>query len=715
MSINVCLAGNPNSGKTTLFNTLTGANQHVGNWPGVTVEKKEGKVRNHKEITIVDLPGIYSLSPYSLEEVISRNYIINNHPDVIVNIVDATNLERNLYLTTQLIDTGIPVVIALNMMDVVRNNEDTIATDKLEKLMNAPCVEIVAIKEKGIDDLIRTIADIVKEDKDFQPVIWFQPEIESWISRISDLIFSHYETNLVRWYAIKYLEQDEEAMKTLDLPEPIVAKLMEMIRESEASGIDYEAAITKNRYAFVAKVYQKAFQKNKIARQRLSDKIDKVMTNKWLALPIFFAVIFLVYYLSISSIGGIMSGFVNEVIFGENGIPAIVNGWLEALNTWPWLQGLIVNGIIGGVGAVLGFLPMMLVLFILLGILEESGYMARIAFILDRLFRRFGLSGKSFIPMLISTGCAIPGVMAARTIEDEKNRKMTIMTATFMPCGAKLPIIALIAGAMFAGSGIRWIVAPSAYFIGIGTVIISGIILKKFKAFAGDPAPFIMELPDYHLPQLKSLSFHVWNKLKSFIKKAGTVILAASIVVWFLSSFNFAFRMVEDVDESILSGIGRTIDIIFRPLGWEDWKATVATFTGLVAKENVVTTFGILYGFAEVSEDGAEYWELLANDFTVLSAYSFLVFNLICAPCFAAIGAIRREMGSAKWTLIAIGFQTGMAYLLGLIVYQVGSIFTGVFSVGSVIGILALAGLIYLLFRKNPYLRKYPEVEVTNL
>lgn len=701
--MNIVLAGNPNSGKTTLFNRLTGSNQHIGNWPGVTVEKKEGKLKNHKDITIIDLPGIYSLSPYSLEEVISRNYLLEEKPDLIINIIDGSNLERNLYLTTQLSETGIPMILAINMMDIVEKNEDVIKTEILGNFFNSDVVEITAINYKSVDRLIEKIMEVSKKPFTYKPSQWFSMDVEAVISEISDLIKDYVEPNLLRWYAIKLFENDEATIKKKVFPLEVNEKIRNIINAFKHDD-DIESMITQKRYAHISRICKKVYLKNKIRKEKTSHKIDRILTNRYAALPIFAIIIFMVYYLSISTVGGILTDFVNDGIFGDGGIPDIVGGWLE--NAPAWLSGIIVDGMIGGVGAVLGFLPQMFVLFILLGILEESGYMARIAFILDRLFRKFGLSGKSFIPMLISTGCAIPGVTASRTIEDETDRKMTIMTTTFMPCGAKLPIIALIAGALFSNAPAGWLVAPSAYFIGIGTVIISGIILKKFKAFAGEPAPFIMELPDYHLPRVKSLGMHVWHKLKSFVVRAGTIILASSVIVWFFSSFSFSLQMVDSVEDSILSSIGQLISWIFSPLGWGDWKAAVATITGLVAKENVVGTFGVLYGFAEVAEDGSEIWSVLANDFTGLTAYSFLIFNLICAPCFAAIGAIKREMGNAKWTWIAIGFQTAMAYILALIVYQVGRIFVGDFAFGSIIGIIALATLVYLIFRKNKYKKK---------
>ena len=703
----IALVGNPNSGKTTLFNSLTGNNQHIGNWPGVTVEKKEGILRSNKDITIIDLPGIYSLSPYSLEEVISRDYILKENPDVIINIVDGSNLERNLYLTTQIIETGVPVVIAINMMDVIAKNKDVIKSETISKILNLPVVEITALKKEGSEKLIEAAIDLKNKQYNYRPVVWYSKEIETIISEIQELIKEKIAPDKSRFYAIKIFEKDEKVLDEIEIDQEKLKLIMLKIAEIEKSeDDDSEALITRERYSFINRFIPKVYLKNKIQSQSLSHKIDKVLTNKYFGLPIFVVIIFLVYYLSISTVGGFLTDFVNDTIFGENGLPGIVSGFLESINAWPWLIGVLVDGIIGGVGAVLGFLPQMFVLFLLLGILEESGYMARIAFILDKIFRRFGLSGKAFFPMLMSTGCGVPGVMAARTIEEENNRKVMIMTTTFMPCGAKLPIIALIAGAMFRGSSIQWLIAPSAYLLGIGMIVISSIILKKFKGFAGKSAPFIMELPDYHLPSAKGLAFHVYHKLKSFVKKAGTVILLAAVVIWFLSNFTWNMTMTQNADQSILSSIGKIIDIIFVPLGWGNWKATVATFTGLIAKENVVSTFGVLYGFAEVAESGSEIWTLLAVDFTPLASYSFLVFNLICAPCIAAMATIKREMGNRKWTWIAIGFQTLMAYSLALIIYQVGMIFNGVFNFGSIVGIVFLITLLYLIFRPNRYLPK---------
>ncbi|MGE4378955.1 MAG: ferrous iron transport protein B, partial [Candidatus Izemoplasmatales bacterium] len=600
-----------------------------------------------------------------------------------------------------------PVVIAINMMDVIAKNKDVIKSETISKILNLPVVEITALKKEGSEKLIEAAIDLKNKQYNYRPVVWYSKEIETIISEIQELIKEKITPDKSRFYAIKIFEKDEKVLDEIEIDQEQLKLIMLKIEELEKSeDDDSEALITRERYSFINRFIPKVYLKNKIQSQSLSHKIDKVLTNKYLGLPIFVVIIFLVYYLSISTVGGFLTDFVNDTIFGENGLPGIVSGFLESINAWPWLIGVLVDGIIGGVGAVLGFLPQMFVLFLLLGILEESGYMARIAFILDKIFRRFGLSGKAFFPMLMSTGCGVPGVMAARTIEEENNRKVMIMTTTFMPCGAKLPIIALIAGAMFRGSSIQWLIAPSAYLLGIGMIVISSIILKKFKGFAGKSAPFIMELPDYHLPSAKGLAFHVYHKLKSFVKKAGTVILLAAVVIWFLSNFTWNMTMTQNADQSILSSIGKIIDIIFVPLGWGNWKATVATFTGLIAKENVVSTFGVLYGFAEVAESGSEIWTLLAVDFTPLASYSFLVFNLICAPCVAAMATIKREMGNRKWTWIAIGFQTLMAYSLALIIYQVGMIFNGVFNFGSIVGIVFLITLLYLIFRPNRHLPK---------
>ena len=712
MNLKIALVGNPNSGKTTLFNSLTGNNQHIGNWPGVTVEKKEGFLKENKNITIIDLPGIYSLSPYSLEEVISRDYILKEKPDVIINIIDGSNLERNLYLTTQVIEIGVPVIIAINMMDVIAKNKDVIKSEMMSKMLNCPVVEITALKSEGSKELIEKAIDLADKELSSRPVIWYSAEVESYITKIKDTIKDNVEEQKQRWYAIKVFEKDEKVLADLNIDESDLPIFEEIAKLEKEKDDDSESLISQERYAFITRFIQKVYLKNKIKTQSLSHKIDRILTNKYLGIPIFVAIIFLVYYIAISLVGGFLTDYLNDLLFSENGLSGIVSNALNSINTWPWLEGVIVEGIIGGVGAVLGFLPQLFVLFLLLGILEESGYMARIAFILDRIFRRFGLSGKAFFPMLMSTGCGIPGVMASRTIEEENNRKVMIMTTTFMPCGAKLPIIALVAGAMFTGSPIQWLVAPSAYLLGILMIVISSVILKKFKSFAGRAAPFIMELPDYHFPGFKSLMFHVYHKIKSFIKKAGTIILLASVIIWFLSNFSWNFQMIEDPANSILASIAKLIDVIFVPLGWGHWKATVATFTGLIAKENVVGTFGVLYDFAQNSSNELYAWEALSVDFTPLSSYSFLIFNLICAPCIAAIATIKREMGNRKWTWIAIGFQTILAYVVALIIYQIGMlIIGGSFTVLSAIGIILAITLLYLIFRPNKYLRKIKDIK----
>ncbi len=667
MGVKIALAGNPNSGKTTLFNALTGSNQFVGNWPGVTVEKKEGRLKDNKEVTVTDLPGIYSLSPYTLEEVVARNYLIAERPDAVLNIVDGTNLERNLYLSTQLMELGIPVVMAVNMMDVVRRSGDKIDTQQLAESLGCEVVAISAIKGDGI----RAVS-VAKARQSLTAVHEFSEEIEGYLGEIEALL-TEIPENQKRFYAVKLFERDGKIMEQLGQEldvTGIIAKAEEELDD------DAESIIT-------------------------SDKIDRIVTNRWLALPIFAAVMWLVYYVSVSTVGAFVTDWTNDVLFGEV-IPPMIENALVSINCADWLQGLILDGIVGGVGAVLGFVPQMLVLFIFLAFLEACGYMARIAFIMDRIFRKFGLSGKSFIPMLIGTGCGVPGIMASRTIENDRDRKMTIMTTTFIPCGAKLPIIALIAGALFDGAS--W-VAPSAYFVGIAAIICSGIILKKTRMFAGDPAPFVMELPAYHMPTAGNVLRSMWERGWSFIKKAGTVILLSTIFIWFTSNFGIVdgqFGMVDDLSSGFLANIGRGFAWLFIPLGWGDWQAAVAAITGLVAKENVVGTFGILYGFAEVAEDGTEIWGTLAASMTMLSAYSFLVFNLLCAPCFAAIGAIKREMNNARWTWFAIGYQCGFAYAVSLCIFQFGTLFTGgELGIGTAAAVLVLGGFLYLLFR--PY------------
>ena len=702
MSIKIALAGNPNSGKTTLFNALTGANQFVGNWPGVTVEKKEGRLKGHSDVTIVDLPGIYSLSPYTLEEVVARNFLLNEVPDAILNIIDGTNLERNLYLTTQLTELGIPVVLAINMIDIVRKNGDRLNLKKLSEELGCPAVEISALKGTGVSDAAELAVRTAETKQNAEPRHSFGGSVEHAIAHIEEALEGKLPRGHERWYAIKVFERDSRVIEQLSLGQELLQHVEKDIAACEEElDDDAESIITGERYTYIASIINSCYFKRNQTKLTISDKIDKVVTNRWAALPIFAIVMFVVYYVSVTTVGAWVTDWTNDVLFDEI-IPPAVESWLVSINCADWLQGLILDGIIGGVGAVLGFVPQMFVLFLFLAFLESCGYMARIAFIMDRIFRKFGLSGKSFIPMLIGTGCGVPGVMASRTIENDRDRKMTIMTTTFIPCGAKLPIIGLIAGALFDGA---WWVAPSAYFVGVAAIVISGIILKKTKLFAGDPAPFVMELPAYHWPTVTGVLRSMWERGWSFIKKAGTIILLSAIVLWFLQAFGFengSFGMVADLNNSILAYIGNAIAFLFAPLGWGTWQSAVAAITGLIAKENVVTTFGILYGFAEVSEEGEEIWHLLAGDFTMLSAYSFLVFNLLCAPCFAAIGAIRREMNSAKWTWIAIGYQTIFAYLVSLAIYQIGSLFTGGgFGIGTVVGFLVVIAMVYLLVRRG--------------
>lgn len=699
MEYKIALAGNPNCGKTTMFNDLTGSSQYVGNWPGVTVEKKEGKLRTNKQAIIQDLPGIYSLSPYTLEEVVTRNYLVGEHPDAMINIVDASNLERNLYLTTQLLEIGVPMVIALNMMDLVRKNGDQIDLKKLSEQLGCPIIQTSAVKGEGSSEVAQAALSLAQSNAAPPAPLVFSEQLEDILHTISHLIQGRCPAQNLRWYTIKLFERDEKALEQLSLDQSILDEIESLRKQAEELfDDDTESIITHERYLTIANLLKGCYRKKANRQLTTSDKIDRIVTNRILALPIFALVMFVIYYLSITTVGTMMTDWVNDVLFTEI-IPPTVEGWLVSLNTAPWLQSLLLDGVIAGVGAVLGFLPQMMVLFLLLALLEDCGYMARIAFIMDRIFRRFGLSGKSFIPMLIGLGCGVPAVQASRTIENDRDRKMTIMTTTFIPCSAKLPIIGLIAGALFNGSG--W-VATSAYFVGIAAIIVSGIILKKTTLFAGDPAPFVMELPAYHLPSIKGVLIHMWDRLKAFVRKAGTIIFLSSIVIWFLSSFNFKLQMV-DTQQSILSSLGKLIAPLFAPLGWGHWEAAVGTITGLVAKENVVATLGILFGFAEVAENGDEIWTLFAQNFTALSAYSFLVFNLLCAPCFAAIGAIRREMGSAKWTWIAIGYQCIFAYIISLIIFQLGNWFTtGVLSVGTIVGILLLAVMVYLLVRPAP-------------
>ena len=706
MSIKIALAGNPNSGKTTMFNALTGANQFVGNWPGVTVEKKEGKLKGHKDVGIMDLPGIYSLSPYTLEEVVARNYLINDNPDVILNIVDGSNIERNLYLTTQLIELGIPVVVAVNMMDVVEKSGDTIDFGKLGKELGCEVVPVSALKGNGVKEAAEKAVKTAKRNSGVKILHSFDNRLEEWLSEIEKRIGINVPDEQKRFYAIKLFEGDNKIRNLMN----IVPDVSDIVSKAEKElDDDAESIITDARYKYISSIIGGCYKKNKKKKLTASDKIDRVVTNRWLALPIFAVVMLIVYYVSVTTVGAWATDWANDGVFGEGwnlfgisvpGIPVLLENLLNAIGTADWINSLILEGIVAGVGAVLGFVPQMLVLFIFLAFLEGCGYMARIAFIMDRIFRKFGLSGKSFIPMLIGSGCGVPGIMASRTIENDRDRKMTIMTTTFIPCGAKLPIIALIAGALFGGA---WWVAPSAYFVGIAAIVVSGIILKKTKMFSGDPAPFVMELPQYHLPTVTNVLRSMWERGWSFIKKAGTIILLSTIVLWFLQGFGFedgSFGMVEDLNNSVLAKIGGVIAPIFAPLGWGDWKAAVAAVTGLIAKENVVGTFGVLYGFGEVAEDGAEIWGSLAASYTAIAAYSFLVFNLLCAPCFAAIGAIKREMNSAKWTWFAIGYQTVFAYTAALAIYQIGNLFTGgEFGVWTVTALLIISAFIYLLFR----------------
>ena len=714
MKIKIALAGNPNTGKTTLFNALTGTNQFVGNWPGVTVEKKEGGLKGHKDVTVVDLPGIYSLSPYTLEEVVARNYLIQERPDAILNIIDGTNLERNLYLTTQLMELGLPVVVAVNMMDVVRRSGDKLNTKKLSETLGCPVVEISALKGDGIKEAADAAVKAAA-GAGAVPLHRFSGTVEHALAHIEELALHKLPEDQQRWYAVKLFERDEKIIDQLGLERAVVDHIEHDVRACEEElDDDAESIITAERYNWIGSIIHDCYTRKNQGKLSVSDKIDRIVTNRILALPIFVVVMGLVYALSMGgwsiSIGTMATDWANDVLFGE-----LVPGWFDALlgalnvAEGSWVYALIQDGIVAGVGAVLGFVPQMLVLFLLLCILEDVGYMARIAFIMDRIFRRFGLSGKSFIPMLVATGCGVPGIMASRTIEQDRDRKMTVMTTGFIPCGAKMPIIGLFAGALF---GNAWWVATSAYFIGVAAVIISGVMLKKFKVFAGEPAPFVMELPAYHIPAVGNVLRGTWERGWSFIKRAGTVILLSSIVLWFLQGYGVVdgvFQAVEDNNDSLLAVIGNAVAWIFAPLGWAGdwaWKAAVATITGLIAKEEVVNTFGVLYHYAgdvDLMEDSSPIWTLLAADFTALSAYSFMIFNLLCAPCFAAMGAIKREMNNPKWTLAAIGYMCGFAYVMALIVYQIGGFITGAvaFNLWTVVAVVLLAGLLYLVLR--PY------------
>ena len=788
MDIRIALAGNPNSGKTTLFNALTGSNQFVGNWPGVTVEKKEGKLKKHSDVTITDLPGIYSLSPYTMEEVVARNYLIEERPDAILNIIDGTNLERNLYLTTQLTELGIPVVIAINMMDIVRKNGDKINISELSQALGCKVVEISALKGDGVMAAAEAAIDAAKNGKTV-PMHTFSGPVEHAIAHIEEATVHGLPEEQQRWYAIKIFERDDKVMQKLGLTKDTMSHIEADIAAAEKElDDDAESIITNERYVYIGEVIKRCYKKHSAGQLTTSDKIDKIVTNRWLGLPIFAVVMFLVYYIAMVGVGAAATDWANDGLFGDGwhlfgigssayndaadeygaaslivdgydayvekngvaptgdftyevedeetleiteetasladyeeavatldsygeepdpanygvwvpGIPVLIGNLLEKANAAEWLSGLILDGIVAGVGAVLGFVPQMLVLFLLLAFLEACGYMARIAFVLDRIFRKFGLSGKSFIPMLVGTGCGVPGIMASRTIENERDRRMTIMTTTFIPCGAKVPFIAMIAGALFGGSA--W-VATSAYFIGMAAIVVSGIMLKKTRMFAGEPAPFVMELPAYHMPTVVNVLRSMWERGWSFIKKAGTIILLSTIFVWFTTYFGFVdgtFRMLgeEEIDYSILAAIGGVLAWVFKPLGWGNWQAAVASITGLVAKENIVGTLGILYG----GGDGTVY-QNLANAFNGITGYSFLVFNLLCAPCFAAIGAIKREMNNAKWTWFAIGYQCGFAYIIALMINQFGNLFVGHTNViGLIFALAALAGMLYMLFK--PY------------
>ena len=705
MAIKIALAGNPNCGKTTLFNALTGSNQFVGNWPGVTVEKKEGKLKKaysgkESDVVIMDLPGIYSLSPYTLEEVVARNYLITERPDAIINIIDGTNIERNLYLSTQIMELGIPVVMAVNMSDLVEKSGDKIHVDKLSAKLGCEACEISALKGTGIDVAVKKAIAAAKANKSVAPVHEFSEEVEKYITAAGNRLGTDVKEEQKRFFAIKLLEKDDKIIEQMQTKVDVSAEIEDMEKEFDD---DTESIITNERYVYISSIIDACYTKNKKKTMSTSDKIDKWVTNRWLALPIFALVMFIVYYVSVTTVGAILTDWTNDTLFAEWIVPGVQSA-LESVNCADWLTSLIANGVVSGVGAVLGFVPQMLVLFIFLAFLESCGYMARVAFIMDRIFRKFGLSGKSFIPMLIGSGCGVPGVMASRTIENDRDRKMTIMTTTFVPCGAKLPIIALIAGAFFQNAG--W-VSWSAYFVGIAAIICSGIILKKTKMFAGEPAPFVMELPAYHWPTVGNVLRSMWERGWSFIKKAGTIILLSTIVLWFLQGFgwidgSFTMLEAEQLNDSILAKIGNVIAPIFAPLGFGNWKMAVATVTGLIAKENVVATFGILFGYGEVAEDGAEIWQVLSQTITPVAAYGFLVFNLLCAPCFAAMGAIKREMNNAKWFWFAIGYQTVLAYVVALCIYQIGTLITtGAFGIGTVVAFLLVLGFLYLLFR--PY------------
>ena len=707
MEVKIALAGNPNSGKTTMFNSLTGSNQRVGNWPGVTVEKKEGRLKGAKDIIIQDLPGIYSLSPYTLEEVVAREYLVNEKPDAIINIVDGTNIERNLYLTTQLIELGIPTVVAVNMIDIVRKNGDKIDLKKLGEALGCEVMATSALKGEGSQAAALRAAELARENRAVEAPSVFNGSVEHAIAHIEESIEGKVDRRFLRWYAIKVFERDEKVLEQLKLDGALMQHLEEHIADCEKEmDDDAESIITNQRYAYIARIVASAVKKKQTGlKMSVSDKIDHIVTNRILALPIFVVVMALVYWISMGPLGTFLTDWTNDVLVSEWAVEG-ARGWLEGAGVAGWLVGLVCDGIIAGVGAVIGFVPQMLLLFLMLSILEDVGYMARIAFIMDRIFRKFGLSGKSFIPMLIGSGCGVPAVMASRTIENERDRRMTIMTTCFIPCGAKLPIIGMIAGAFFNDG---WWVATSAYFVGVIAIIVSGIILKKLKAFAGEAAPFVMELPPYHAPAASNVLRATWERGWSFIKRAGTVILLSSILIWFLQAFGVTengFGMVEDNNDSLLAAVGSAVAFIFIPLGFGTWQATVGVVGGLVAKENLVAIMAVCYGIAgEVSENGEEMWGILASEYTGIAAYSFMVFNLLCAPCFAAMGAIKREMNSPKWTLAAIGYMCGFAYCVSMIIYQLGGLALGMvsFNFWTVVAVALLAVILYFLFRRNPY------------
>jgi ferrous iron transport protein B len=686
MSIKIGLAGNPNCGKTTMFNELTGSSQYVGNWPGVTVEKKGGKLRGNKDVEIVDLPGVYSLSPYTLEEVVTRNFMLNDSPDAVINIVDASNIERNLYLTTQILEMGIPTVVALNMMDIVEKNGDKIDADKLSKTLGCPVVTTSALKGNGVKLAAEKAIEVAKAKNKSDFALPYSQEANEAFEKIEEIISSNISVQGIekRWLAVKLFERDENVIEKLNISKKLLEDIEVVVQKYESElDDDSESIVTGDRYAFIGEVISNTVKKQNKGKETTSDKIDRIVTNRFLALPIFVAIMYVVYYIAIT-IGTIGTDWINDTLFGEI-IQGNVTEWMASANVADWLQGLITSGIISGVGTVLGFIPQIALLFLFLAILEDCGYMARVAFIMDRIFRKFGLSGKSFIPMLISSGCGVPGIMSTRTMENERDRKMTIMVTTFIPCSAKLPVIALIASAFFNDA--TW-VAPSAYFLGIIMIVISGIVLKKTKLFAGDPSPFVMELPQYHAPAAKGVLMHMWDRVTAFTKKAATIILVSCAAVWFLQSFNWSFEMV-DADNSILASIGNIIAPIFAPLGFGNWQSAVATVTGLVAKENLVGTLGVLFGIADASETDAALISNVGIMYTAASGFAFMAFNLLCAPCFAAIGAIRREMGNWKWTFITLGFQTATAYIVALVINQVGNYILGTGSLtGAIISIL---------------------------